>query len=135
MRPQGQVTIKKLYIKSDERGRLMEVIRKEDVGHGAFGQVLMTTAKPGKVKGGHYHKRKIEWWCVIKGCGLLTFINNISGKKEEYILGQKNMFLVKIPPYNTHFIKNIGNDEMFLLVYINEAFYPSNPDTYAAEVK
>lgn len=135
MKRQEQVDIKKLHIKSDERGWLMEVIRKEDVGDGAFGQVLVTIVKPGQVKGGHYHRRKIEWYCVIKGLGLLTTINNVSGKEEEYVLGQKNMLLVKIPPNNTHFIKNIGEDEMFLLIYINEAFYPSRPDTYAVKMK
>lgn len=130
MKQREQVSIKKLHVKTDNRGWLVEVIRKEDIGHGAFGQVLVTAAKPGQVKGGHYHKRKIEWFCVIKGRGLLTVINNISGKKEDYTLGQKNMFLVKIPPYNTHFIKNTGDEEMLLLVYVNEAFRPSDPDTY-----
>ena len=125
-----QIRVKKLNVKSDERGWLVEIIRPEDVGNDAFGIVLLTTARPGQVKGGHYHKRKTEWYCVIKGTGLLTIINNASGKKEEHILRQKKMLLIRIPPNYTHFIKNIGNDEMFLLAYVDEAFNPSDPDTY-----
>lgn len=135
MKRQEQATEKKLEIKKDHRGWLMEILRNEDVGIGSFGQILLTVAKPGQVKGGHYHKRKVEWYCVIQGSGLLTIIDNNSHEKKDYILGKRNMSLVKIPPNNSHVIKNIGKEDMFLLVYISEAFHQSDSDTYKMKPK
>jgi len=40
----------------DERGWLMEILRNDDDIFEKFGQVYMTTAYPGVVKGWHYHK-------------------------------------------------------------------------------
>lgn len=135
MKRQDQVTKKKLKIIKDHRGWLVEILRNEDVGIDLFGQILLTVAKPGQVKGWHYHKRKIEWFCVIKGTGLLTIINNDSKEQKDYVLGKINMSLVKIPPNNTHFIKNIGKEDMFLLIYISEAFFQSDSDTYDMKLK
>ena len=135
MKCEERVIQKKLKIRKDSRGWLVEILRNEDVGIGSFGQILLTVAKPGQVKGGHYHKRKIEWYCVIQGSGCLTVINNSSNEKKDYILGKENMSLVKIPPNNTHSIKNIGKEDMYLLVYISEAFHQSDSDTYEIKQK
>lgn len=125
-----ELIIKKLIVKKDKRGWLAEIIRPEDVGNSAFGQIVVTTAVPGQIKGNHYHKRKIEWYCVVQGGGLLTLINNKTGKTREIIMGSKNMVLVKIPPHHFHMIKNVGKKEMLLLVYVSEPFDPLAPDTY-----
>jgi dTDP-4-dehydrorhamnose 3,5-epimerase len=47
------VKIKKLKVLSDERGRLMEMLRSDDEIFIKFGQAYMTTAYPGVVKGWH----------------------------------------------------------------------------------
>ena len=51
------VEIKQLRVIPDERGRLMEVLRCDDNIFNKFGQVYVTTAQPGVVKGWHYHKK------------------------------------------------------------------------------
>ena len=61
------VMIKKLKGIADERGRLMEILRADDEMFQAFGQVYMTTAYPGVVKGWHYHKKQTDNFCVIAG--------------------------------------------------------------------
>lgn len=125
-----EIVIKKLLVSRDERGWLSEIVRPEDVGKTQFGQILITTANKGQTKGKHYHKRKIEWYCVIQGKAILTITNNKTKKGREVPMGEGNMILVKIPPNHFHEIKNIGETEMLLLVYINEAFDPSDPDIY-----
>ncbi|PIZ20608.1 MAG: dTDP-4-dehydrorhamnose 3,5-epimerase, partial [Deltaproteobacteria bacterium CG_4_10_14_0_8_um_filter_43_12] len=45
------VRVKKLKVIPDERGRLMEMLRADDDLFVKFGQVYMTTAYPGVVKG------------------------------------------------------------------------------------
>ena len=52
------VKVKKLKIITDERGRLMEILRCDDKNFKEFGQVYMTTAYPGVVKSWHYHKKQ-----------------------------------------------------------------------------
>ncbi len=124
------VEIKKIKVLKDNRGWLAEIIKPEDVETKDFGLVLITTALPGKTKGNHYHKRKTEWYCVIKGIGLLTLTNLNTKEKKEIQIGEGNMVLVKIPPFTHHILKNIGKEELYLLAYVNESFNKADPDTY-----
>lgn len=125
-----KIDIRKLDVKKDERGWLAEVIKPEDVGNSPFGLIHVTTARPGNIKGGHFHKRKTEWFCVIKGEGQLFLKDLKSGEEKNLKLGEEDMSLVKIPPLIFHSIRNVGNDEMFLLAYVSEGFDPKDPDTY-----
>ena len=125
-----KIDAKKLIVKKDTRGWLAEIVRPEDVGNDTFGLILVTTAKPGETKGNHYHKRKTEWYCVIRGRALLTLINNKTKEVKKLRMGENNMVLATIPPNHLHTIKNIGKNEMYLMVYVNELFKPSDPDTY-----
>ena len=129
-----KVSIKPLEVKKDQRGWLSEIIRSEDVGNKKFGQILITAANPDETKGNHYHKRKTEWYCVIKGKGILTVVNRQSKEKVEIEMGEKNMHLVKIPPNHFHKIINNGKTEMLLLVYTDDVFKSSDPDTYKDNV-
>ena len=61
------ILIKKLKVIPDERGRLMEILRCDDEMFRSFGQVYLTTAYPGVVKGWHYHKKQFDNMTVIKG--------------------------------------------------------------------
>ncbi len=68
------VEIQDLEIKSDERGWLFELLRGEWLEkHKQFGQFHISVAYPGKVRGNHYHTRKVEWFCVPVGTGLLLW--------------------------------------------------------------
>lgn len=125
-----KITIKNLEIKKDKRGWLIEIIRAEDVGNKKFGQILITVANPGQTKGNHYHKRKTEWYCVLKGRGILTIINRKTKEKKEIKMGEKNMVLIKIPVNHLHWIENVGKNEMMLLAYTDEVFNSNDPDTY-----
>ena len=124
------IGVKKLDIKKDHRGWLAEIVQPKDVGSNTFGLILVTTAKPGQTKGNHYHKIKTEWYCVIRGQALLTLIDNKTQEVKKLHMGEDNMVLVRIPPNNFHTIKNVGGKEMYLMVYVNQAFDPKDPDTY-----
>ena len=129
------IVINSLDVKTDNRGWLAEVLREENLsGQTGFGQMLVTVAKPGITKGNHYHTRKEEWFCVIKGSGKLLLKNNSSEEYEEILMGDENMVAVKIPPNVTHAIKNIGKDLLYLLIYIDEPFNPQDPDTFPGEI-
>lgn len=125
-----KIDIRKIDVKKDERGWLIEAIKSNDVGGMPFGLIHVTKAKPGYTRGGHLHKRKKEWFCVIKGEGELFLRDLKSGEEKSFILGENDMSLIGIPPNIFHSIKNIGKEDMYLIAYVNEDFDPKDPDTY-----
>jgi UDP-2-acetamido-2,6-beta-L-arabino-hexul-4-ose reductase len=129
------VEIKRLEVKKDERGWLVEILRSEALKRGdRFGQFLITTAYPGYIKGNHYHTRKFEWYCVIRGEGRLVLQDNTTGEKEDVFLTEEELSLVMIPPGITHAIENTGKNILSVLIYIDEPFNESDPDTFFKKI-
>jgi len=126
--------VKKLIVHTDERGWLSEILRAEELENKQFGQIIMTTAKKSIVKGNHYHTRKKEWYCVIKGRMKLVLKDRATGKVEEMILDGEELKTVKITPNISHGFKNIGGGMLYLLIYIDEPFDKDNPDTFPEQV-
>lgn len=125
-----KLKIKQLEVKKDNRGWLSEIFSEKQIGQTKLGLILITTAYPSQTKGNHYHKRKREWYCVVKGRGLLKVWSTDGKEKEELEIGERNMVAVEIPRNYFHSITNIGDDELFLLAYVNESFNPKDPDTF-----
>ena len=128
---------KSLDVKADDRGWFAEIVRTEDLdgNKNPFGQMYVTVAKPGQIKGKHYHTRKTEWFCVVSGSGVLTLFDLETKEKSEIKIGEDNMVAVQIPPNVWHAITNTSTDrELFLLAYIDESYDPIDPDTIALEV-
>jgi len=61
------VKVKPLKLIPDERGVLAELVRRDDSMFTTFGQVYMTTAYPGVVKGWHFHKVQIDNFSCVRG--------------------------------------------------------------------
>ena len=129
------VTITTLEVKKDERGWLAEIVRQEElVRSSEFGQFMVTTAYPGYVKGNHYHTRKYEWYCVLKGDAKLVLVERASGEREELRLSEQQLRTVKIPPHISHAIENVGDTMMYLLVYTDEPHNEKDADTFHEKV-
>jgi len=130
------INITKLDKKSDERGWVAEVLRFESISNKKkeFGQIYMTTANPGFVKGNHYHIRKTEWFCVIRGKALLLLKDRKTGEEKEISMSGSELRIVEIPINVIHAIKNVGKDEMHLLAYIDESYNSSDPDTFMEKI-
>lgn len=124
-----KLNTKQLNVKKDERGWLAEIVNSEDVPE-KFGLVLITTARANQTKGNHYHLRKKEWYCVIRGTGLLKVWSRNNQESTAVEMSAEKLMLVEIPIGYFHSITNIGNDEMYLLAYVSEPFDPRDPDTY-----
>ncbi len=114
----------------DHRGSFTELIKTIDCG-----QVSVSVSKPGVVRGNHYHHTKMEKFIVIKGDAKITFQHVITEEKKEFKVSDKILKIVNIPVGYTHKIENTGDDEMILLLWGNEIFDPTKPDTYFKEVK
>ena len=130
-----RVEVTPLDVKKDERGWLTEVIRKEElVRSKEFGQFMVTTAYPGYVKGNHYHTRKYEWYCVLKGEAKLVLLDSNSGEREELLLNEHQLKTVRIPPHVSHAIENTGTEMMYLLVYTDEPYIEEDADTFHEKI-
>jgi len=123
------VNSEKLKKHEDARGYLVEIIRKDEIAED-IGQIHFSVSKPGAVRGNHYHNRKVEWFCVVKGKALLVLEDINSGEKHELVLSGADPQLVKVFPGVVHAIRNAGNNVMYLIVANNEVFNPADPDTY-----
>jgi UDP-2-acetamido-2,6-beta-L-arabino-hexul-4-ose reductase len=124
------IDTKKLNKRQDERGWLAEILRGEDVEPKAFGQLIVTTALPGKSKGNHYHLRKREWYCVVRGKALLLISSLDMKERQTLEMSAENPLLVEVPRGYLHTISNIGDEEMILIAYTNEPFDPDDQDTF-----
>lgn len=110
----------------DARGVFVEMLKTPDCGQFSF-----FTAHPGITRGGHYHHSKTEKFLVIKGEARFKFRHVQSGETHELITSGSKAEIVETVPGWTHDITNIGSDEMVVMLWANEVFDRSKPDTYA----
>lgn len=113
----------------DSRGDLFEWIKSEQ-----FGQVFISTTKPGITRGNHYHHTKTEKFLVIRGEAVIRFRQIESNKVIEYSVSGSAPTVVDIPTGYTHNITNVGDSELITLFWANEIFDPNRADTYFLEV-
>ncbi len=114
---------------TDPRGAFVEVIRL-----GIGGQCSFSTTVPGITRGNHYHTRKIERFAVIKGKALIQLRKIGTEDVLDFYLDGKEPAYVDMPIWYTHNIKNIGDEELYTIFWINEPYNPEDPDTYFLEV-
>ena len=132
------VKTKKLKIIPDERGRLMEILRRDDEIFQDFGQVYMTTAFPGIVKGWHYHKIQTDNFTCISGEMRLGLYDGREssptfGMTEEYVISLANPLLVQIPPGVYHGFKCVSREEAVVINTVTEPYNYKEPDEYRVD--
>ena len=132
------VMIKKLKVIPDERGRLMEILRRDDEMFAGFGQVYMTTANPGVVKGWHYHKKQCDNMTVVKGMMKIVLYDSrenssTCGKVNEFFVGEHNPLLVHIPPYVYHGFKCVSIEEAIAVNTPTEVYNYDEPDEFRVD--
>ncbi len=119
-----------LVERSDERGRLAELLKSE-----RFGQIFVSTTRPGVTRGNHFHHSKAEKFCVVRGDAVIRFRKPGEDAVLEYPVSGDRSRVVDIPPGYTHSIENVGDEEMVVLFWANEVFDPDRPDTRYLKVE
>jgi UDP-2-acetamido-2,6-beta-L-arabino-hexul-4-ose reductase len=112
--------------KSDRRGTFVELLRTA-----TSGQLSFFTAHPGATRGGHYHHAKVEKFVVAQGTARFRFRHVLSGEEFAVTASADEPSLVETIPGWTHDVTNIGEDELVVAAWANEAFDPKRPDTIA----
>ena len=132
------VRVKQLRVIPDERGRLMEILRSDDEMFLKFGQLYMTTAHPGVVKGWHYHKKQVDNFAVVKGMIKLVLYDGREGSPthgeiNEFYLGVHNPQLVQIPALVLHGFKSVGAEEAIVLNCPTQTYNYADPDEFRVD--
>ena len=118
-----------LTMNVDERGSFTEFIKSTDRG-----QVSVNISKPGITKGNHWHHTKNEKFLVVSGRGVIRFRKIGAQALLEYPVSSDSLEVVDIPPGYTHNITNLGDTDMVTLMWVNEPFDQSRPDTFPEPV-
>lgn len=116
-------------IHQDLRGRFVEMLKTEDSG-----QFSYFTALPGVTRGEHYHHTKVEKFLVIAGRARFAFRQIESDERHEIVVAGGDGRIVETLPGWAHNVTNIGDDELIVMLWANEIFDRSRPDTVAMKV-
>ena len=119
-----------LKMNIDERGSFTELVHTLNCG-----QVSINISKPGITKGQHWHNTKWEFFIVVNGHGLIQERKIGTDEVIEFEVSGDKIQCVHMLPGYTHNIINLSETENLVTVmYCNEIFNPSHPDTFFEKV-
>ncbi len=129
---------KPLRIIPDERGRLFEMLRRDEPLFLKFGQVYCTTVTCGVVKGWHYHKKQIDHFVCVSGMIKLVAYDGRRGSPtkgllNEFFIGTHNPLLVQIPAEVYHGFKGLTEPEAVVINIPTEPYHHARPDEYRVD--
>ena len=120
-----------LKMNLDARGSFTELLKTEKCG-----QFSVNISKPGITKGEHWHNSKWEFFIVVSGHGLIQERRIGSNEVWEFEVTGGKIEAVHMLPGFTHNIINLSDIEpLVTLMWANEQFDPTHPDTYAEKVE
>ncbi len=129
------VNVKHLTLHSDDRGKLMELLRADDGLFERFGQVYMTTCMPGFAKAWHLHKVQVDNFACVKGGIRLGLFDSredspTNGKTREFALGLDNPVLVRIPAGVYHGFECASDEEAIVINIPSQPYNRASPDEF-----
>jgi dTDP-4-dehydrorhamnose 3,5-epimerase len=127
------VALKPLIVHPDERGWLMEILRRDEPSFRAFGQVYVTAVYPGVIKGWHLHRRQWDHFAVVRGTVRMVLYDGredspTRGEVMELYPGAHRPLLVTIPPQVAHGFKGVGTEEALVVNVPTEPYAAADPD-------
>ncbi len=119
-----------LKMNVDARGSFTELLKTQKCG-----QFSVNISKPGITKGQHWHNSKWEFFIVVSGHGLIEERKIGTEEIRRFEVSGDKITAVHMLPGYTHNIINLSDTEnLVTLMWANEQFDPSHPDTFAEKV-
>ena len=119
-----------LKMNKDARGSFTELLKTENCG-----QFSVNVSNPGITKGQHWHNSKWEFFIVVSGKALIEMRQIGDEKVIKFEVSGEKMQAVHMLPGYTHNIINLSKTEPLVTVmWANEKFDPSKPDTFSEDV-
>jgi len=129
------IETRKLEKHADERGFLCELLRKDWDLLEQFSMVYFSITHPNVVRAWHRHPKtkQIDCICIIQGMAKIVIYDDREGSStkgifNEYIIGEDNMQLLKIPGECWHGFKALGTKPVILLNFPNKLYNYESPD-------
>ncbi|MBQ8248651.1 MAG: capsular polysaccharide biosynthesis protein CapF [Clostridia bacterium] len=120
-----------LKMNVDARGSFTELLKTEKCG-----QFSVNISNPGITKGQHWHHTKWEFFIVVSGHGLIQQRKIGSDEVLNFEVSGERIEAVHMLPGYTHNIINLSETENLVTVmWANEQFDPSHPDTFGEVVE
>lgn len=120
-----------LKMNCDDRGSFTELLKTTN-----FGQFSVNISKPGITKGEHWHNTKWEFFIVVSGHALIQERKIGTDEVIEFDVSGDNIQAVHMLPGYTHNIINLSESENLVTVmWANEQFDKTHPDTFGEKVK
>lgn len=115
-----------LKMNVDERGSFTELLKTVNCG-----QFSVNISKPGITKGQHWHNTKWEFFIVVSGKALIQQRKIGDDKVLNFNVSGEKIEAVHMLPGYTHNIINLSDSEdLVTLMWANEQFEQSHPDTF-----
>ncbi len=127
------VKTKALRVIPDERGRVMEILRRDDELFQGFGQVYMTTTYPGVVKAWHKHEKQTDNIACLAGMIKMVVYDSrpgspTRGEINQFYIGVHNPMLVQVPAGVYHGWMCVSEEEALIVNIPTEPYDRANPD-------
>ena len=115
----NDIKITPLKIISDDRGKVMHMLRKDSAIFDKFGEIYFSTIFKDSIKAWHLHREATLNYSCIKGKVRLVLFDDrekssTKGKYQEIILSPVSYVLVTIPPNIWNGFKNLDNEESII---------------------
>ncbi len=119
-------TVFSLNMNTDDRGSFTELLKTEKCG-----QFSVNISKPGITKGQHWHDSKWEFFIVVSGKALIQQRKIGTDEVLDFYVSSDKIQAVHMLPGYTHNIINLSETEdLVTLMWANEQFDSSHPDTF-----
>ena len=115
----NDIKITPLKIISDDRGKVMHMLRKDSGIFDKFGEIYFSTIYYKSIKAWHLHKESALNYVCIKGKVKLVLFDDrkessTKGVYQELILSPEDYFLVTIPPNIWNGFKGLDKTESII---------------------
>ena len=113
------IKITPLKILSDNRGKVMHMLRKDDPIFEKFGEIYFSTINHNAIKGWHLHKESsLNYCCVFGEVKLVLFDDRHESETkntfQEIILSPNKYSLITIPPNIWNGFKGLHEGESII---------------------
>jgi dTDP-4-dehydrorhamnose 3,5-epimerase len=127
------VKTKTLKVIPDERGRLMEILRRDDEIFQEFGQAYVTTTYPGVVKAWHKHEKQTDNIACVAGLIKLAVYDGrpgspTRGQIDQFYIGVHNPMLVQVPAGLYHGWMCVSPEEAVVVNIPTNTYDRAKPD-------
>jgi dTDP-4-dehydrorhamnose 3,5-epimerase-like enzyme len=111
----------------DERGFVHKVLTASQCGgHPPRGEVYVTAARPGEVKGNHLHQHMGEWFAVVQGEGRVEVVDPPTGCTRAIPLSADRPQAVYVPPGIAHAVVNSGSGDLICVAWAEAEHDPGD---------